>query len=67
MVGKCKVKVIKQSINEGFLREMDGYIIKSSGGVNFDSREVSGFTIEVNKNVVFMDKLMLKELLYFGR
>eukprot|EP00957_Ditylum_brightwellii_P158597 12071795-Ditylum_brightwellii.AAC.2 len=57
-VGKCKVKVIKQSNNEGFLREMDGYIIRSGSGVNFESNEVAGFTIEVNKYVVFMNKLI---------
>eukprot|EP00957_Ditylum_brightwellii_P144874 11034669-Ditylum_brightwellii.AAC.1 len=46
---------------------MDGYIIRSGGGVNFKSKEVYGFTIEVNKHVVLMDKLIPKELLYFGR
>eukprot|EP00957_Ditylum_brightwellii_P016774 1262346-Ditylum_brightwellii.AAC.3 len=46
---------------------MDGYIIGSNGGANFESKEVSGFTIEVKKHVVLTDKLMLKELIYFGR
>eukprot|EP00957_Ditylum_brightwellii_P121620 9274743-Ditylum_brightwellii.AAC.1 len=46
---------------------MDSYTIRSGGGVNFESKEVSGFTIEVNEYVVFMDKPVPKELLYFSR
>eukprot|EP00957_Ditylum_brightwellii_P147769 11253509-Ditylum_brightwellii.AAC.1 len=29
--------------------------VRSSDGVNFESKEVSGFAIEVNKHVVFME------------